>query len=167
MLAIAALAGCTAEKQAKVKVDLSKKLSPGCYTVDLFDPYQIEYPAADVPEGSRNFLGVWKNGAWGGRICHDLYITKVLANGDVELIDAYGPDRANGREATVFKRRGQIKDGVLSFYSYGRAPVRYRLVGQYLVGERRDAFGKFEITMSRADGLAGTPVPPKRPTADS
>ena len=57
------LTACTVEKRAQVEADLSKRLSPGCYTVDLFDPYRIEYPAANVPREVRKFLCVWKNGA--------------------------------------------------------------------------------------------------------
>ena len=161
------LTACTAEKRAEVQVDLSKKLSPGCYTVDLFDPYRIDYPAAEVPRDVRQFLGVWKNGAWNGRICHDLYITRAYPDGTVDVIDAYGPDRGNGSEATVFKRKGTVKDGVLSFQSVGSAPVNYRLVGEFLVGSRIDAFGKYEITMSREVGLAEVPIPPVKPVRRS
>ena len=158
------LASCAnEEKRAEVVVDLSKKLSPGCYTVDLFDPYIIEYPGSEVPEDYRKFLGVWKNGAWGGLWCHDLYITRVDADGSVELLDAHGPYAAYEAEATVFKRKAQIKDGVLSFMSYGRAPVNYRLVGEYLLGERRDVMGTFEITMSRVETFAEVPIPLRNP----
>lgn len=172
-IGLLAIAGCAEEKQAEVKIDLADRLSPGCYTVDLFDPYKIENPAPDVPQDAREFLGVWKNGAWGGRWCHDLYITKAFSDGGVELLDAYGPYREAGIEATVFKRRGHVKDGVLSFTSQHGSPVEYRIVGHYLVGERRGTLGTFEITMSREDGLAtamGTapalaqvPMPPRKP----
>lgn len=158
--------GCTAEKRAQVEVDLRKKLSPGCYTVDLFDPYEIKYPEAEVPQEYAAFLGVWQNGAWGGTWCHDLYITQVSADGQVVLLDAHGPDGA-GIEATVFKRKGFIKDGVLTFLSIGSVPVSYRLVGDYLVGERKSAIGKVEITMSRTDGIALVPEPPLKPVRAS
>lgn len=163
-LALAALAACAEEKRAKVQVDVSKRLSPGCYTVDLFDPYKLEAPGPAVSVENRKFIGVWKNGAWGGRWCHDLYITKVSPDGTVDLLDAYGPSSAHGTEATVYRRTGQIKDGVLTFFSHARTPVSYRIVGDYLVGERKDVLGTFEITMSREDGLAEVPVPQSRPT---
>ena len=169
VMGLLAIAGCAAEEQAKVEVDLSRQLSPGCYTVDLFDPYKIEEPGPDVPEDARAFLGVWKNGAWGGHWCHDLYITKAYPDGRVVLLDAYGPYRDAGIEATVFKRTGQVKDGVLTFRSQHRAPVEYRIVGDYLVGERKGTLGTFEITMSREDGLtpiaavAQVPLPPRKP----
>jgi hypothetical protein len=158
------LAGCvSAEKRAEIEVDLSKRLSPGCYTVDLFDPYRIEYPLPDVPAESRKFLGVWKNGAWGDNWCHDLYVTQVHADGTVDVIDAYGPKPNSTIDAHVFKRKGKIENGVLTFQSRFNSPVSYRLVGEFLVGERLDAFGKMEITMSREFGLAEVPIPPRNP----
>ena len=169
VIGLLAIAGCAQEKRAEVETDLRKQLSPGCYTVDLFDPYTIEYPGPDVPEDARAFLGVWKNGAWGGHWCHDLYITRAFADGSVELLDAYGPFRQAGIEATVFKRKGRVKDGVLTFRSQNGSLVEYRIVDDYLVGQRRGTLGKFEITMSREDGLgimpavAQVPMPPRKP----
>lgn len=157
------IAGCAEEKQARIEVDISKRLSPGCYTVDLFDPYTIEHPGPEVPMDASAFLGVWKNGAWGGRWCHDLYITKAFPDGSVELLDAYGPYREAGIEATVFKRRGKVRDGVLTFTSQHGSPVQYQIVDGYLVGERRGALGTFEITMSREDRIALVPLPPRKP----
>ena len=166
-LAMLVVAGCAEKEIKKVEVDISKRLSPGCYTVDLFDPYTIHRPEENVPDEWRDFLGVWKNGAWGGHWCHDLYVTKVHADGRVDLLDAYGPYRDYGIEATVFKRQGRIVDGVLTFLSQGGSPVKYRLVGDYLVGSRKGALGKFEITMSREEGLAMIPIPPKKPVRRS
>lgn len=181
IISLLAIAGCAEEKQAKVEVDLGKQLSPGCYTVDLFDPYEIHSPGPDVPDDARAFLGVWKNGAWGGHWCHDLYITKAFDDGTVELLDAYGPYRQAGYEATVFKRKGRVEDGVLTFTSRDRSPVKYRIVGGYLVGERKGTLGTFEITMSREEGVDGVstshaeasdgavpavamaPMPPRKP----
>ena len=181
LVGLLAIAGCAEEEQAAVEVNVSKGLSPGCYTVDLFDPYTIYAAGPDVPEDARAFLGVWKNGAWGGQWCHDLYIIKAFADGSVELLDAYGPYRQAGIEATVFKRRGRVEDGVLKFTSRDRSPVEYRIVGGYLVGERKGTLGTFEITMSREEGpsdvalspsesmgvvvpaVAMVPLPPRKP----
>lgn len=167
LLALCVLAACAPEKRAAVEVDFRKKLSPGCYTVDLFDPYRLEYPASGVSDEHRKFLGVWKNGAWGGRWCHDLYITRIDPDGTVDLLDAYGPSTSHGSEATVYRRKGKLEDGVLTFMSHNYSPVTYRLVGDFLVGKRKDALGLFEITMSREDGLALTPVPPRKPVSRS
>jgi len=164
LLALASAVALTACVQPKPKktVDLSDKLSPGCYTVDLFDPYQIEYPATEVSAENRKFLGVWKNGAWNGNWCHDLYVTKVYADGRVDLIDTHGPNPHSGIDATAFKRSGRIQDGILFVQSNG-VTTRYRIVQDFLVGERTDIYGDFEITLSREDGLAQVPVPPVKP----
>jgi hypothetical protein len=169
VVGLLAIAGCAEQKQAQVEVDISKRLSPGCYTVDLFDPYEIKTPTPDVPPEVSAFLGVWKNGAWGGKWCHDLYITEAHPDGRVVLLDAHGPYLEANIMPTVFKRKGRVEDGVLKFTSQHGSPVEYRIVGEYLVGERRGTLGTFEITMSRVDGLgplpavAQVPLPPRKP----
>jgi hypothetical protein len=161
--AVLAVAGCGGdEPEVVAEVDLADRLSPGCYTVDLFDPYTIEQPPEGAPDSAASFLGVWKNGAWNGQWCHDLYVTKVAADGTVEVLDAYGPMRSAGIEATVFRRKGHLQDGVLTFHSQG-GKVEYRRDGDYLVGKRRGTLGSMEITMSRQDGVAvGEPIQPKK-----
>ena len=140
-------------------------LAADCYTVDLFDPYNIEYPEAGVPKESSAFLGVWKQGAWNGSWCHDLYVTKVYADGRVDVIDAYAPGGNN--DATVFKRTGRIENGVLKFKSIGSAEVSYTVNGNFLIGKRLDKFGRSEITLNRDIGLALVPVPPVKPVRRS
>lgn len=141
------------------------KLIMGCYTIDLFDPYRINYPPPGVSAQQAGFLGVWKNAAWNGDWCHDLYVIDIGSDGAVTVIDAYGPFVAAGVEAFVFQRTGRIEDGVLSFTSVGNAQVSYRLSkdGNYLLGERVDAGGQREITMSRVEGIAMVPIPPRNP----
>ena len=160
-----ALAACApvAKKPTKV-VDLSDRLSVGCYTVDLFDPYRIEYPTAGVSAENAKFLGVWKDAAWDkDNWCHDLYITDVRPDGTVTLLDAYGPNPKRGWEAQVYKRTAQIVDGALTFNSIGRSQVTYRLQGDFLVGTRKDFFTTQEITMGRSEGVALVPIPPRNP----
>ena len=161
------VAGCMQPQKkpvAAAPADLSDQLSVGCYTVDLFDPYKINYPKGPVPPEFVKFLGVWKDGAWDGKWCHDLYITDVTADGKVTLLSAYGPNTARKWEAQIYKRTGQIKDGVLSFDGVLGAKKTYRLVGtSYMVGERSDFVAKETITLARKDGLAFVPVPPRNP----
>ena len=166
ILLVAALtvAACATKDEPKPElVDLSKNLIPSCYTVDLFDPYLLEYPEAGVPDEHFKFLGVWKQGAWNGEWCHDLYVTTVRADGTAEVLDAYGPYARQGREATVFRRPAKIEGDEL-IVAGGTAVARYRLNGDFLQGLRRDIFGKYEITMARADGLSRVPVPQPKPT---
>lgn len=164
---VVSLAGCMQPPKKPVAVappDLSDQLKVGCYTVDLFDPYKINYPKGAVPPEYVKFLGVWKDGAWDGKWCHDLYITDVTADGTVTLLSAYGPNTARKWEAQIYKRTGKITDGVLSFDGVLGAKKSYRLVGnRFLVGERNDFVAKETITLARRDGLAFVPVPPKNP----
>lgn len=163
----AAIAGCTPVKKTTAVAaapDLSDQLSVGCYTVDLFDPYRIEYPKAGVSPENAKFLGVWKDGAWDGKWCHDLYITDVRADGTVTVLDAYGPNKARNWEAQVYKRTGRIVDGVLTFNGVLGAQLEYRLVGnRFLVGKRSDFVAKETITLAKSEGVALVPVPPRNP----
>ena len=158
--------GLKEKKKPEVKKTHADNLSVGCYTVDLFDPYRLEFPNAGVDPTHSKFIGVWKDAAWNGEWCHDLYITEVLPDGTVTLLDAYGPYLKQKREATVFKRRASLKDGVLSFTSIGGAAVSYKLSddGAYLIGRRVDVLGEYAITMARRDGIAVPPIPLRRPS---
>ena len=158
VFAVLVIAGCGSPEPEVAEVAEADLLRPDCYTVDLFDPFTIENPPADVAQEAHQFLGVWKNGAWGGTWCHDLYITRVGADGSVDVLDAYGPFRAAGFEATVFKRTGKLEDGVLTFHTRG-GTAQYRRDGDYLVGTRKGTLGNFEIVMSREENVAiGEPV---------
>lgn len=163
----ATLAACGAAKKKPAEVyqgNPADNLSIGCYTVDLFDPYRIQYPESGVSAEDAKFLGVWKDAAWSPEDwCHDLYITEVRADGTAILLDAYGPNTKRGTEAVVFKRTANIKDGVLTFSTVGSAAVKYRIVDGYLVGERKDLATTLKTTMRRADGIAFVPVPPRNP----
>jgi len=163
--AAAVLAACAPppKKETPRGPDLSERLVPDCYTVDLFDPYRIQYPEQGVPPQNAKFLGVWQNGGWSKQWCHDLYITEVRADGTVTLLDAYGPDRARRLEAQVYKRTARIENGVLRFLTINNVPVSYRLEDGYLIGERLDYNGKEQIVLSRTDGLALVPIPPRNP----
>lgn len=167
-----ALAGCESkapEKPEAAAYDHSRDLSVGCYTVDLFDPYRLKYPANGVPREHSRFIGVWKDAAWNGEWCHDLYITEVRPDGTVTLLDAHGPYKPQNHEATVFKRQARISNGTLTFTSVGGGSVSYRLSadGGYLIGRRKDFAGEYAATMSRHDGIPVPPIPPKRPRIGS
>lgn len=159
-----AIAGCVPMKGKKPAGDPhAKNLSPGCYTVDLFDPYVLQYPADSVPAEARDFLGVWRQGAWGGDWCHDLYVTAVYPDGTADVLDLYGPKRDSGIEATVFKRKGRIENGALRISSIGIAAVTYRREGKYLLGFRDGIHGEFNATMIREEKVAQVPIPPVNP----
>ncbi|MEM7212821.1 MAG: hypothetical protein AAF479_13165 [Pseudomonadota bacterium] len=159
------IAGCMPQKARKAVTGdpHAKNLSPGCYTVDLFDPYFIQYPDESVPTEVRQYLGVWRQGAWGGKWCHDLYVTAAYADGTVDVLDLYGPLPGTPVEATVFKRKGRVVNGELQLSSIGFATTTYRREGEYLLGLRDGVHGKFDVTMVREERLAEVPIPPVNP----
>ncbi|MEM9060297.1 MAG: hypothetical protein AAGD13_07510 [Pseudomonadota bacterium] len=165
LVMIATLAACMPQSKRPVKAGdpHAKNLVPNCYTVDLFDPYFLQYPDEKVSAEAREFLGVWRQGAWGGDWCHDLYVTAVYPDGSVDVLDLYGPLYDANIEATVFKRKGQIRDGQLIISSIGFAQAIYRREGRYLLGKRSGIHGDFNITMVREERVAEVPIPPRNP----
>lgn len=154
-----------AEKTTAVATgpSLEDQLSPGCYTVDLFDPYRINYPGGGVSQDQAAFLGRWTDAAWNGDWCHELYITDIASDGTVSLLDAYGPYPKLGIEAQVFRRTAKIKDGELSFTSVAKAGVTYKMQDGYLIGRRIDLWGEYDVTMAKRQGVALVPIPPRNP----
>ncbi|MEM7507581.1 MAG: hypothetical protein AAF415_12630 [Pseudomonadota bacterium] len=154
--------GC-APKTEKVKDqprDYSFFADSSCYTVDLFDRFEIQPASAEVPAEYRGFVGDWGNGAWNGNWCHDLKILSVSPTGEVDLLDMHAPKESIGAPATVFRRKAFINnEGELRF-AYGAERHSYRLDGRHLVGKRTGIGGEWEIAMTRKDVV---PVPRQRP----
>jgi len=131
--------------------EMARLEQPGCYTVDLFDPPRFTEPGPDVPETHARYVGVWGGGMWGGEWCHEMVITKVTADGQVELLDMHAPWYDEGAPATVFKRRGRIhEDGSLRF-TYGSVQRIYQFVGDKLMAQRNGGkYGSLQAVLSRA-----------------
>lgn len=162
ILACLACLGCAQkpEKVAKPVKDYTQFIDSSCYTVDLFDRFEVQPASAKVPEQYRGYLGDWGNGAWNGNWCHDLMVLSVSPTGVVDLLSMHAPKEALGHPATVFRRKGVIdQNGELRF-AYGKETHIYRLDGKLLVGKRAGAFGEWEIAMTRKDFV---PLPPIRP----
>ena len=143
-------------------VSREDQLRPNCYSVDLFDPHPLVTPGAEVPVAAAAFIGEWGNGAWEGQWCHDVRVTQANADGTVELLEMHGPWAAIGADPTVFKRVGRVRNGVLTYRSFNRATVSYRIEGTYLIGRREMANGVFEAVLERTETL-GRPLPSRRP----
>lgn len=142
-----------------------------CYTVKLFDPYRLAKPQEGTPVEFSRYVGVYKYAAWNGFWCHDLYVIDVGPDGTARILDAYGPNANQGREATIFQRTGRVQDGELRFVSLGGAKVKYRLSSdnKRLFAERNEGFRNYKATAERVDGLKGlpkgmlvSPTPPRR-----
>ncbi|MEM9784350.1 MAG: hypothetical protein AAF899_17975 [Pseudomonadota bacterium] len=158
------LAGCAAKEEPVAEAappapppDLTRS---DCYTVVLFDGFEIK----DAPEGTlpehAAFLGEWRFGAWDGKWCHDLLVTEILADGSVLMMDKHAPYEPWGQPATAFPRKGRIdKNGVLRFrHGTTQRAYQFDAATGRLKGLREDVNGSLVAELRRA----GPPVPPKR-----
>lgn len=145
------LAGCLGTEKAPEPpppppVDLTRE---DCFTVVMFSDASIERPGADVPEAWNQYLGIWVKGAWDGKWCHDLYVTKIEPTGAVEVIEAHGPYEPWAKPATAFRRTGQIgEDGKLRV-TYGTVQVTYEILDGKLVASRREGRSSLAAALTR------------------
>lgn len=154
VLAVLALTGCGFFQWGSDDAEVGpvSLMQPDCYTVDLFDPFTVKAPPKEMAEKANEFLGVWMQGAWNGKWCHDLYVTSVSANGEVEVLDAYGPWPDAGMRPVVFRRTGWLTDGVLTLHTQA-GTARYWREGRYLAGTLTGALGEMEIMLRRNDSV--------------
>ncbi len=154
------VSGCLAT-QAEVKpqaLPAEKVVNSDCYTVDLFTKAKIHKPGSDVPEANRQFLGSWGGGAWNDFWCHDLLVTKVDADGRVELVEMLAPYEPWNYPATAFQRTARIdNEGNLRF-AYGTERLSYRIENGKLVGTRSGLYGNLRVELVRR-GVPPIPTP--------
>ncbi|MEM6974224.1 MAG: hypothetical protein AAF577_15605 [Pseudomonadota bacterium] len=164
------LAGCMGSKQEVAEAqpapppDLTRS---DCYTVTLFDGFDIKPPPEGTPVAHAAFLGEWRFGAWDGKWCHDLLVTEILDDGTVILMDKHAPYVPWGQPATAFERKGRIdQNGVLRF-RHGTTQRSYRLDADSgrLVGMREDVNGALTAELRRSGVSLVAPVPPTRADA--
>ncbi len=137
---------------------VAKIVNSDCYTVDLFTRARVEKPAADVPEAHRQFLGSWGGGAWNDFWCHDLVVTKVHADGRVELVEMLAPFEPWNYPATAFQRTARIdNEGNLRF-GYGIERLSYRIENGKLIGTRSGLYGNLRVELVRR-GVPPIPTP--------
>lgn len=166
LAACMALSGCLGtEKQAKVtpKPQPTQVYTKDCYTVDLFTEVKVEEPPENVPERYTRFLGKWGGGAWNDVWCHDLLVSRVYPDGQVELVDMHAPYEPWNQPATAYRRVGWIDgDGRLHF-NYGKQKATYQIVDGKLVGTRNGTgLGTLRVTLHRR-GVPPMPLPKPDP----
>ena len=157
----ALVSGCFWHK-AEVVVPQAKPkevvVNSDCYTVDLFTEAKVERPATEVPDAHRLFLGSWGGGAWNDFWCHDLLVTEVHADGQVNLVEMLAPYAPWNYPATAFQRTGRIDaDGNLRF-AYGTERLNYHIENGKLVGNRSGLYGNLRIELKRR-GMPPIPTP--------
>lgn len=144
LAAVALLTSCGPTKRAAPQK--ASLVQPDCYTVDPYKKLRIAKPAKSLPDRMRAFLGGWGGGAWGGAVCHDLYVLKVEPTGDAILFDAHGPGFST--DATAFTRRGVIgEDGRLRVRK-GSAKVEYWIEDGRLHGVRKQGHHTTQIILT-------------------
>ncbi|MEL6264526.1 MAG: hypothetical protein AAFR52_02600 [Pseudomonadota bacterium] len=162
--AAAALAACSLTNE-KPPVTAAPEVEPDltrsdCYTVVLYDGFDIAPAPAQIAPEHAAFLGEWRFGAWDGEWCHDLIVTEIAADGQVTLMDLHAPHEPWGQPASAFKRTARIDpEGVLRF-RHGVTNRAYRLDPRgRLVAER--TFGNTVYTAELR--RPGPPLPRPRP----
>ncbi len=155
------VSGCL-ERQVQVAPppDPEKTAASECYTVDLFTPAKVRKPAPEVPEANRRFLGKWGGGAWNDFWCHDLVVTRVHADGRVELIEMLAPHAPWNYPATAFQRTARIDDAGNLRFAYGTERLSYHIENGKLVGTRSGLYGNLRVVLVRR-GVP--PIPARKP----
>ena len=167
------VAGCAKEVKTVEAPEPEPELTRAdCYTVVLFDDPQVQTPGEKVPEAYAGYLGSWTRGAWDGKWCHELLVTQVTADGQVELYEMHAPYEAWGQPASAFKRTARIDDSGDLRFRYGTESLRYELVGGKLYAERDGRFGKLEAILVGPDvavpaGTATVETAKARPSTEA
>ena len=166
MAACVALSGCLGfGKQANVEQQQPKEAvyTKDCYTVDLFTEVRVEAPPEGVPEHYSRFLGKWGGGAWNDVWCHDLLVSRVYPDGQVELVDMHAPYAPWNQPATAFRRVGWIDAEGRLHFNYGKHKATYEIVDGKLVGVRSGSgLGILRVKLHRR-GVPPVPLPKPDP----
>ncbi|MEL6209473.1 MAG: hypothetical protein AAFR44_04700 [Pseudomonadota bacterium] len=157
------LTACAMEEpEVAVEAPPVQLLRGDCYTVELFDGFEIKPAPEGTPPEHAAFLGEWRFGAWDGEWCHDMIVTEITEDGQVILMDLHAPYEPWGKIATAFRRTARItEDGELHF-RHGNTTREYRLQGGRLYGTREEAIeGLREVQLRRPEEVR---LPISRPT---
>ena len=146
------VSGCSLFQKSKVTPPVQpvqEVVADDCYTVDLFTKITVEQPEDGVPVANQQFLGEWGGGAWNDVWCHGLLVTKIYADGRVELVDMHAPYAPWNQPATAFRRVGRVdEDGNLRF-AYGTVRRSYRIENGKLIGTNNGQFGNLHVELAR------------------
>jgi len=154
------ISGCVQQAQVKQQARPVEVVKSECYTVDLFTKVKVEKPAAGVPAENQQFLGEWGGGGWNDLWCHSLLVTKVYADGRVDLVDMHGPYEPWGQPATAFRRVGRIDDKGNLRFAHGTSRLSYRIENGKLLGTHNGLYGNLTVELTRRGEM---PVPASNP----
>lgn len=156
------VAGCAKEPVEVAEAPPPELTRDDCYTVVLFDDVDIVRPGPDVPAEYHGFVGNWQKGAWDGKWCHDVLISKVGADGSAELFEMHAPYAEWGQPASAFKRKGRFDESGNLRFRYDTEVVTYKLVDGRLHARRSGRFGDLVAVLVNGETVrrdaAGVPV---------
>lgn len=105
-----------------------------CKTVKLFEPVRPKV-VGEVPAEWKAFLGHWGPGKWDGKLCHELVVEEIRADGVVRIADLQGWYTPWNRWPTAFRREARFQEDGSLRVDQGRMGVStYRLVDGVLYG---------------------------------
>ncbi len=119
-----------------------------CYTVDMFSDAKIKRPDPEVPKEWSKFLGVWGQGAWGGKWCHEIHVTEIMPDGTVTVIDTHAPYEPWAKPATAYRRAAKMGEDGKLYLNYGRVKVVYEMRDGRLFGSRKEGGSELAIELS-------------------
>lgn len=147
-LAALALTACAPKTVKKGPTPYDATVVADCYTVELFTVAKIETPSAEVPAAWAAYSGKWGKAAWEGKWCHDLHVTKINADGTVEVMSLHAPYEPWGKPATAFRRKAYMtKDNHLRVL-YSGVEIDYWIENGRLYGLRKEGGGQMRIALS-------------------
>lgn len=149
--AVVCLLAGVAQAQPAVSED-ERALFPGaveCQTVRLFEK-KIRRPKKSVPAAWRAFSGHWSGGAWDGKLCHELVIERIGADGAASVLDLQGEYQLWRRRPNAFRRVGELReDGTLRLRHGTAGTATYWIEGDVMFGVYDWPTGRVRVTLRK------------------
>lgn len=132
LVTVFGVVACGAKKEIEPVVTFPNAID--CRTVKLFDQ-NMEPPSSEIPAEWRVFAGHWGNGAWDGKLCHEIVVEAIYPNGTARVVELQGDYAPWNRWPTAFRRTGVFtEDGALVLPIGADDSMTYRHDGGVIYG---------------------------------
>jgi hypothetical protein len=107
---------------------------------------------ASVPEGFRQFVGIFSDAAWNPQLCAALIVENVGSDGTATITYVFGPNNSGSKPpGGVLHGTGIVKDGALLFQNADGSQYAFKPFYSDLVGHWTDPKGQvYEAIFKRA-----------------
>lgn len=107
---------------------------------------------ASVPEGFRQFVGIFSDAAWNPQLCAALIVENVGSDGTATITYVFGPNNSGGKPpGGVLHGTGIVKDGALLFQNADGSQYAFKPFYSDLAGRWTDPKGQvYEAIFKRA-----------------